>query len=98
MLEVYRQPILSYDENKKPVRTKKPCQIMTLTAELCPKGRVAVYFSLAGPYEFWDNGKATTDSMRDWVLPPHSVVKVAQERIAEKQRERQAARARLKAG
>ena len=94
MLNVERRPILSYDEHKQPVRTKSALEVKNLYADLLPRGRVALYFGQAGPYEFWDSGKACTDSMRDWVLPLESVREVAIERVREKQKAREAAKRR----
>jgi hypothetical protein len=97
MLNVERRPILFYDETQKPqtpVRTKNALEVRNLFAELPPRGRVSVYFGQAGPYEFWDSGKACTDSMKDWVLPLDSVREVAVERVREKARMRQEAKRR----
>jgi hypothetical protein len=94
MLNVERRPILSYDSDKRPVRTKNALEVRNLYADLLPRGRVSVYFGQAGPYEFWDNGKACTDAMRDWTLPPDSLKEIAVERVREKQRAREEAKRR----
>jgi hypothetical protein len=94
MLNIERRPILSYDDQKQPVRTKNALEVRNLFADLLPRGRVSVYFGQAGPYEFWDNGKACTGNMMDWVLPLESVREVAVERIRDKQRMRAEAKKR----
>ncbi len=94
MVNVERRPILSYDDQKQPVRTKNALEVRNLYADLLPRGRVSVYFGQAGPYEFWDSGKACTDSMRDWVLPLDSVREIAIERVREKQKQRAEAKRR----
>ncbi len=85
---VHRWPVLEVDKTQEGARrfkrTKKPCHTLVLPCELLPRG-VHVDFGLGDWRDFYFEGHATTEKMRDWVIDAESVKELAKERVRQRQ-------------
>lgn len=85
---VHRWPVLEIlkgqEGNRRFRRTKAPLQTLVTDCEILPRS-IHVLFGGGDWRDFYFEGHATTDSMRDWVVDAESVKQVAKERVRLKQ-------------
>lgn len=80
---VHRWPVLEIlkgEGAKRFRRTKAPCQTLVTDCEILPRS-IHVYFGNGDWRDFYFEGHATTDSMRDWVVDKESVKEVQREKV-----------------
>lgn len=99
---VHRWPVLEILKGEEGARrfrrTKAPCQTLVTDCEILPRS-IHVYFGNGDWRDFYFEGHATTDSMRDWVVDKESVKEVQREkvRMAQELRKKQALSGETKA-